>query len=195
MTRLTTTAALAAILATGGTAEAQTCTAPAMPPPGCYGQPGAMVPVKAGLFGLRTRWVPAPQVQGPMLVAYAVPQQRPVASGQAVATAEVSTAPSANAAFLGWLNQTRAAYQLPPVEYSAAVEADCHVNNQHQVARGMNHWHMGCHRRQNAAFNLGFPGVEAAWMGSPGHSSALLDPTIRFVGIAWLNGYCTYGAR
>lgn len=122
-----------------------------------------------------------------------------VSTGQAVQQAGGSPAPGPAASggdaagFLAWLNSTRAAYGLPAVGYSAEVEASCRQNNILQAARGMNHWFMGCHRRQNAAWGLGFPGVESAWMGSPGHCSALLDPTIRWIGIAWLNGYCTFG--
>jgi hypothetical protein len=97
--------------------------------------------------------------------------------------------------FVGWLNGVRAQHGLGPVSHDPALDGWCHQNNLAQAARGMGHWIMGTARRQNAAMGLGFPGVESAWMNSPGHRAALLDPTLRFVGIAWLGAYCTYCAN
>jgi uncharacterized protein YkwD len=130
---------------------------------------------------------PQPQYQA------AAVQMVPVAG--TVAAAMQPGGDASPGGFLAWLNATRAAYGLPSVAYSADVEASCHQNNLMQAARGMDHHFMGCHRRQNVAAGLGFPGVEAAWLNSPGHASALLDPTIRHVGIAWYGMYCTFGAN
>jgi uncharacterized protein YkwD len=98
------------------------------------------------------------------------------------------------AAFLAWLNATRAAYRLPAVGYDPNMEAWAHQNNLRQAAGGIGHFVMGPARRQNAAWNAGFPGVEAMWMASPGHRAALLDPTITHIGIAWYAGYSTFNA-
>lgn len=127
-------------------------------------------------------------------VAYAAPVVPAVPAAQRQAEA-VQAAGGGAAGFLAWLNATRAQYGLPAVVYDATVEASCHQNNLMQAARGMGHHFMGCHRRQNAAMGLGFPGIEAAWMGSPGHCSALLDPGITRVAIAWYGAYCTFGAN
>lgn len=125
------------------------------------------------------RWVSAPQYAAP---AYYYP---------AAMTPAVGGDPGA---FLDWLNRTRVAYGLPAVGYDPTLEAWATANNNSQAAYGLGHFVMGPARRQNAAWNLGFPGVEAAWLASPGHASALLDPTIRFVGIAWSAGYATFNA-
>lgn len=208
MTSIRKTTTLAALLfaATAMARDAYGQQCANGPCPASYGQPygytpiyaapaTAMVPVRCGLSGRRIAWVA--RYQAPQVVPYAAMSQaaQPATNPPGPAIASPGMTGGGAAAFLAWLNGVRGQYGLPAVEYSAVVEADCHQNNLHQAARGMNHWYMGCHRRQNAAWNLGFPGVESAWMGSPGHSSALLDPTIRFVGIAWLNGYCTFGAN
>jgi uncharacterized protein YkwD len=118
-----------------------------------------------------------------------------MAAQQPAATATAGVTSGDAYGFLAWLNATRARYGLGAVGWDAAVEADCRQNNFAQAARGMGHWHMGCHRRQNAAAGLSFPGVEAAWLASPGHASALLDPGISRVAIAWYGAYATFGAN
>lgn len=125
------------------------------------------------------RYVVQPQGQYVQPAAYA-PQAAPATGCDA-------------AGFLGWLNGVRAAYGLCAVGYDANLEYWAAQNNAAQLAHGLGHWVMGTARRQNAAWNTGFPGP--AWMASPGHQSALLDPTIRWIGIAFTGAYCTFSAN
>ena len=96
--------------------------------------------------------------------------------------------------FLNWLNATRASYGLSAVSYDANLESWASVNNAQQNARGMGHHVMGPARRQNSAMGS-FANVPAMWMASPGHRAALLDPTIRFIGIAGMGAYWTFNAN
>jgi uncharacterized protein YkwD len=95
--------------------------------------------------------------------------------------------------FLGWLNSTRASYGLPPVSYDANLSNWAAMNNQQQAARGMGHFVMGPARRQNAAMGA-YGNIGQMWMNSPAHRAALLDPTIRAIGIAGLGAYWTFNA-
>jgi uncharacterized protein YkwD len=96
--------------------------------------------------------------------------------------------------FTSWLNTTRAAYGLAPVGYDPNLSSWAAVNNGYQAQRGMGHFVMGPSRRQNSAMGA-FPGIEAMWMASPAHRAALLDPTIRWIGIAGLGAYWTFNAN
>ncbi len=96
--------------------------------------------------------------------------------------------------FTVWLNATRAAYGLPPVGYDPNLSSWAAVNNGHQAARGLGHHVMGPARRQNAGM-MAYPAVLHAWLGSPGHRAALLDPSIRWVGIAGSGAYWTFNAN
>jgi hypothetical protein len=96
--------------------------------------------------------------------------------------------------FTAWLNATRAAYGVGPVIHDPNLSSWAAVNNSHQSARGIGHFVMGPARRQNSAMG-GFPGIEAMWMASPAHRAALLDPTIRWIGIAGLGAYWTFNAN
>ena len=58
----------------------------------------------------------------------------------------------------------------------------------------MGHYVMGAARRQNSATGH-FAQIGAMWMASPPHRAALLDPTIRRVGIAGLGAYWTFNAN
>lgn len=124
-----------------------------------------------------------------------VPVQAAPVQAQAapVVAAQPETGSGGAAGFLAWLNATRASYGVAPVAYDPAIEASCAQNNALQAAHGLGHHFMGLCRRQNSAAGLFFPGVEAAWMASPGHSSALLDPSLTRIGIAWLGHWCTFG--
>ena len=115
--------------------------------------------------------------------------------GEEVRPAETKEAEPASDpyGFTAWLNATRAAYGLPPVGYDPNLSNWAASNNEQQAARGMGHFVMGPARRQNAAMG-GFPGVETMWMNSPAHQAALLDPTIRWIGIAGLGAYWTFNA-
>jgi uncharacterized protein YkwD len=95
--------------------------------------------------------------------------------------------------FLGWLNATRASYGLPAVGHDPNLSSWAAENNNHQAARGMGHFVMGPARRQNAAFGS-FSNIGSMWMNSPAHRAALLDPTIRWMGIAGLGAYWTFNA-
>jgi hypothetical protein len=95
--------------------------------------------------------------------------------------------------FTAWLNATRAAYGLPSVGYDPNLESWAAMNNNSQASYGIGHFVMGPARRQNSAMG-GFPGIESMWMASPAHAAALLDPTIRWIGIASYGAYWTFNA-
>lgn len=95
--------------------------------------------------------------------------------------------------FLNWLNQTRAAYGLPAVAYDQNLANWAHANNVQQHSRGMGHHVLPC-RRQNAGWG-NLSSVPGMWMASPGHRAALLDPSIRWIGIASLGAYVTFNAN
>lgn len=121
-----------------------------------------------------------------------------VAQQPAVArTAQRAAAPAAPATdpygFTAWLNATRAQYGLGPVGYDPNLTNWAAVNNAQQQARGMGHFVMGPARRQNAAMGP-YGTIGSMWLNSPGHRAALLDPTIRWIGIAGLGAYWTFNA-
>lgn len=95
--------------------------------------------------------------------------------------------------FTAWLNATRASYGLPSVGYDPNLANWASANNSQQAARGMGHYVMGPARRQNSAMGH-YASIGAMWMGSPAHRAALLDPNIRFVGIAGMGAYWTFNA-
>jgi len=95
--------------------------------------------------------------------------------------------------FTSWLNATRASYGLPAVGYDPNLTNWANVNNSHQSSRGMGHYVMGPARRQNSAMGS-YGTIGGMWMASPAHRAALLDPTIRFIGIAGAGAYWTFNA-
>jgi hypothetical protein len=95
--------------------------------------------------------------------------------------------------FGAWLNATRSQYGLPPVGHDPNLSGWAAENNNHQAARGMGHFVMGPARRQNAAMGS-FGNIGSMWMNSRGHRAALLDPTIRWFGLAGLGAYWTFNA-
>jgi uncharacterized protein YkwD len=108
--------------------------------------------------------------------------------------APATTAPAADAyGFTSWLNSTRAAYGLPAVGYDPNLESWAAMNSAQQASSGLGHFVMGPARRQNSAVG-GFPGIESMWMASPAHRAALLDLTIRWIGIAGYGAYWTFNA-
>ena len=124
------------------------------------------------------------------------------AATPAVAAAPATTEPTAPTAsvensdpygFLSWLNATRASYGLPAVGHDPNLSGWAAENNNHQASRGMGHFVMGPARRQNAAMGS-FGNIGSMWMNSPAHRAALLDPTIRWMGIAGLGAYWTFNA-
>lgn len=116
---------------------------------------------------------------------------------QPVAQPRPAPAPAAPAGdpygFTAWLNATRASYGLPSVGYDPNLANWASANNSQQAARGMGHYVMGPARRQNSAMGH-YASIGAMWMGSPAHRAALLDPNIRFVGIAGMGAYWTFNA-
>ncbi len=122
----------------------------------------------------------------------------PVAETAASQPQPVQAAPAASYGgdpygFLSWLNSTRASYGLGPVGYDQNLSNWASMNNSQQMASGLGHFVMGPARRQNSAMGGGFPG--AMWMASPAHRAALLDPTIRSIGIAAAGAYWTFNAN
>lgn len=95
--------------------------------------------------------------------------------------------------FLGWLNATRATFGLTPVGYDPNLSQWANANNAQQQALGLGHHVMGPARRQNSAMGSG-GSIGSMWMASPGHRAALLDPSIRWIGIAGMGAYWTFNA-
>jgi uncharacterized protein YkwD len=128
--------------------------------------------------------------------AYAVPAPYPppVTYG----SPQAATGPAATQGdpygFMAWLNGVRASHGLPAVGYDPDLATWANANNAQQQSRGMGHHVMGPARRQNSAMG-GYNSIGAMWMSSPAHQAALLDPTIRAIGIAGLGAYWTFNAR
>jgi len=95
--------------------------------------------------------------------------------------------------FLAWLNNTRARHGLAAVGYDQNLANWAAVNNQHQNSRGIGHYVMGPARRQNSAMGNG-ASIGTMWMNSPAHRAALLDPSIRAIGLAGSGSYWTFNA-
>ena len=135
---------------------------------------------------------PAPAQVVP--VSYSTNATTPVATeATATAAAPVAVETGDPYGFVGWLNATRASYGLPAVGYDPNLSNWAAENNNHQAARGMGHFVMGPARRQNSAVGS-ISNIGAMWMNSPAHRAALLDPTIRWMGIAGLGAYWTFNA-
>jgi hypothetical protein len=171
---------------------------------------------RRGLFGNRLVWsrsVPqySQSYQPAYTTQYYQPSQAPAAPTTEAAKVEtVSYKPTESVAaeaapatvsdagdpygFTGWLNATRAAYGLPAVGHDPNLSSWAAVNNSHQAARGMGHFVMGPARRQNSAMGA-FANIGSMWMSSPAHRAALLDPSIRWIGIAGLGAYWTFNAN
>lgn len=96
--------------------------------------------------------------------------------------------------FGAWLNTQRAAYGLPALSHDPSLDSCCHQNNTHQLVRGLGHFFLGHATRQNAGYG-NYTTVVAMWMVSTAHRSAILDPCVRFYGIAGSGGYWTFSAR
>ncbi len=137
----------------------------------------------------------APQApQGTQIVPVSYTTEATAPAYAPAAPAEVAPAYTGDPyGFLGWLNATRASYGLPAVGHDPNLSSWAAENNNHQAARGMGHFVMGPARRQNAAFGSAAT-IGAQWMNSPAHRAALLDPTIRWMGIAGLGAYWTFNA-
>lgn len=95
--------------------------------------------------------------------------------------------------FIDWLNTTRAQYGLPAVAHDQNLSNWASQNSAMQTSRGLGHYVMGPARRQNSAMGV-YGTIGTMWMNSPAHRAALLDPTIRFVGLAGVGAYWTFNA-
>lgn len=96
--------------------------------------------------------------------------------------------------FTNWLNGVRASYGLPAVGYDSSLSNWAAANNAQQNSRGLGHFVMGPARRQNSAMG-NYAQIGAMWLASPAHRAALLDPSIRAIGIAGAGAYWTFNAR
>jgi Cysteine-rich secretory protein family len=96
--------------------------------------------------------------------------------------------------FGSWLNSTRAAYGLSAVGYDANLSNWAAMNNDCQASSGLGHYVMGPARRQNSGQGS-LAAVESMWMTSPAHRAGLLDPTLRWYGIAGLGAYWTFNGN
>lgn len=95
--------------------------------------------------------------------------------------------------FLSWLNATRARYGLSAVGWDQNLANQAAVNSAQQTHRGLGHHYMGSARRQNSAMGSA-ASIGTMWMNSPAHRSALLDPSIRAIGLAGAGAYWTFNA-
>ena len=133
-------------------------------------------------------------LQSAPVYAYATTQQVPTAQPQATLATQPNASGDLRSEFLSHLNAGRAARGLSAVGYSAQAEQDCQVNNSHQRARGIGHFHLGSHRRQNAAMGSYSGGtLYRAWEASPGHAAGLFDSSLRVVGLAYDGLWATFG--
>jgi uncharacterized protein YkwD len=175
----------------------QTVQVPAAPQPTYVPQYRYATPAPAGGYqtvqntvnAAVTYWTGQPQQQ----VTYAQPM-----ATQPVATQPAAAQPAAPSygdpyGFTAWLNGVRAQYGLGAVSYDANLSAWANMNNAQQNSHGLGHHVMGPARRQNSA--MGSAGsIGSQWLASPPHAAALLDPSIRVIGIAGMGAYWTFNA-
>ena len=93
--------------------------------------------------------------------------------------------------FVPLLNQARAQRGLAPVRHDPQAVAVAAINNQHQLARGLGHWHTG-NMGQVAA--VGMADARAAldaWTGSPSHAALIYAPDLVSVGYHQMGGVAT----
>lgn len=96
--------------------------------------------------------------------------------------------------FLNWLNGVRAQHGLGAVGYDPSLAGWAAANSAEQTRRGLGHFIMGPARRQNSAMGSA-SSIGSMWMNSPAHRAALLDPSIRWIGLAGVGAYWTFNAR
>lgn len=146
-----------------------------------------------------TYWTGQPAAQP----TYAQPTySQPAAAAQPAATQPAAAQPAAAQpaasygdpyGFTAWLNGVRAQYGLSAVSYDSNLSAWANMNNAQQNSYGLGHHVMGPARRQNSA--MGSAGsIGSQWLASPAHAAALLDPSIRVIGIAGMGAYWTFNA-
>jgi uncharacterized protein YkwD len=144
----------------------------------------------AGIVPVASASLATPIVQPAIAATSTAPSTDASASKSESANTEVSDPYG----FVSWLNATRAQYGLGAVGHDQNLTNWAAMNNNQQAARGMGHFVMGPARRQNAAMGA-FANIGSMWMNSPAHRAALLDPTIRWIGIAGLGAYWTFNAN
>lgn len=124
----------------------------------------------------------------------AVPQPKAMTSSETRPTQQVyyETQPAQGDAygFTSWINGVRARYGLHALAWSADAAAHAAINS----ARGFGHSYLGGTRRQNVGVGQ-LQTVEAMWLQSSAHLSAIVDPSVTEVGIAYVNGVWTMNAR
>ncbi len=98
------------------------------------------------------------------------------------------------AGFLVWLNGVRAQHGRAAVGWDQDLANWAAQNNIQQNSRGIGHYVLGPARRQNSAMGP-FSAIGSMWMHSPGHRSALLDPSIRSIGLAGAGAFWTLNLR
>ena len=123
----------------------------------------------------------------------AVPATQVVQTATQTVTASYVASGTSDYGFTAWLNATRAQYGLGAVSFDPNLANWAAQNNNQQAARGLGHYVMGPARRQNSGMGS-YSVMGAMWMASPAHRSALLDPTIRTIGIAGLGVWWTFNA-
>ncbi len=133
----------------------------------------------------------------PVTYAQPVTYYQPVTYAQPVACTQPACTTGCDVnGFMSWLNSLRSQYGLSALAYDQNLSSWAAVNNQSQMVYGLGHHVMGTARRQNAAVGYGDIGsVGAAWLASPGHAAALLDPTIHWFGLACAGGCWTFNAK
>ena len=115
-------------------------------------------------------------------------------TGQAPAPASTMVAAGDPSGFTNWLNGVRARSGLAPVGYDPNLASWAAANNGQQQARGLGHYVMGPARRQNSA--MGSAGsIGQMWLNSPAHRAAMLDPSVRWIGLAGMGMYWTLNLR
>jgi uncharacterized protein YkwD len=121
------------------------------------------------------------------------PAAQPARTAAPAATAPAAAATGDAYGFTNWLNATRAQYGLPAVGYDQNLANWAQQNNAQQAARGIGHYVMGPARRQNSAMGNS-ANIGSMWMASPAHRAALLDPSIRWIGLAGWGTWWTFNA-
>lgn len=111
--------------------------------------------------------------------------QQPTVQPQQQQQQQITLEPTI-ADFMNRLNAERTSRGLPPVSYDQNLTNWGYQNNLNYISRGYPHTVMGPARRQNWAG--GNQDLVTAWMNSPGHRAALLDPTITYFGLAGTRG-------
>ena len=114
-------------------------------------------------------------------------------TGQPTHAAQPAVAYGDPYGFTSWLNGVRAQYGLGPVSYDSDLSAWANMNNAQQNNQGLGHHVMGPARRQNSAMGDA-ASIGGQWLASPAHAAALLDPSIRVIGIAGMGAYWTFNA-